>query len=296
MRRSTFYKLLSELRLPICSTSTRHDVAQHHLVHLHLNFTPPTTQPNTIPARAFSATHNNKASIMAGDSFYCLICGTGCPVACYPTHCHAFACHNTSCSAHSHVFPKNHEERALPKLLEWSDETPGNNSGTETTQLGQYGGTLTGLDQMLNNLSLNQAQASDAYSSYLLSNATTTRPKGNRRTRNFDQDPDSTQLQSPGASKPEPSISEIEPGLFIGDKHCVSASFLQEMGITAVITVRRSPISDHPDSRLRKTIPLKDRLFLNAEDAQWQDLAQYFPGACDFIDRRLVGDPLSCET
>lgn len=227
---------------------------------------------------------------MAGDSFYCLVCGTGCLVTCYPTHCHEFACHNTSCSAHSLVVPKKAEETAYSKLLGWSDGTPGNHPRDEAL-LGQDGSTVAGLGQMLNNLSLNQSQATDVYSSFLLSKATTTRPKGRHRVRNSDQDSKSTQPQNSGTSKPEPSISEIEPGLFLGDKHCISASFLREMGITAVITVRRSPILDHPDSRLRDTIPLKDRLFLNAEDAQWQDLAQYFPGACDFIDRRLVGDP-----
>lgn len=185
--------------------------------------------------------------------------------------------------------PKKPEETAHSKLLGWSDGTPGNHPRKETSVPGQDGSTVARLDQMPDNLSLNQAQATDVYSSYLLAKATTTRPKGRRRIGNSKQDLKSTQLQNFGTSKPQPSISELKPGLFLGDKHCLSASFLQEMGITAVVTVNRSPILDYPDSRLRQIVPLKDCLFLNAEDAQWQDLAQYFPGACEFIDKRLVG-------
>lgn len=80
---------------------------------------------------------------------------------------------------------------------------------------------------MLNNLSLNQAQTTDVYSYYLLPKAMTTHTKGRHRIRSSKQDPGPPQLQNPGTPKPEPSISEIKPGLFLGVKHCVSASFLQ---------------------------------------------------------------------
>ncbi|CAN8102687.1 unnamed protein product [Discula destructiva] len=88
----------------------------------------------------------------------------------------------------------------------------------------------------------------------------------------------------PGAP---PSIDEVDPGLFIGDLNCISEPFLREMGITTVITVLSHPIPDHHNSALRVTIPLKHRLFLNAEDDHFQDMLQYFPTACDFIDKRL---------
>lgn len=226
---------------------------------------------------------------MAGESFYCLICGTACPVLCYPTHCHLFACHNTSCAAHMPILwgPTKPEDKALAKLLGWSHGPPGSLSQSGMVFVGQHGSTAASLDQMLSNLSPNQATG--VYSSCPPSNATTSRPIGTRSITASNQHPGAPEPQSLGPTKPRPSISEIEPGLFLGDLRCVSASFLQEKGITAVVTVRGSPIMDHPNSRLRKTIPLKDRLFLNANDTHWQDLAQYFPGACDFIDRRLVG-------
>lgn len=205
-----------------------------------------------------------------------------------------FARHNTSCAAHIPVFwaPQKPEDKALAKLLGWGNGPPGSLSQTGMVFVGQHGSTNTSLDQMLSNLSLNQAQATGVYSSYLPSNATTSHTIGTRSIPPSNQHPSAAVPQSFHPTKPRPSISEIEPGLFLGDIRCVSASFLQEKGITAVVTVRRSPIMDDFNSRMRKTIPLKDRLFLNAEDAHWQDLVQYFPGACDFIDRRLVGQPI----
>lgn len=90
----------------------------------------------------------------------------------------------------------------------------------------------------------------------------------------------------------KPSISEIEDGLYLGNLASVQGKdadlFLKKMGITCVITVLSHPVSSVPNHPMLRTIPLKDRLFLRAEDTPYQDLIQYFPGACEFIDQKLV--------
>lgn len=92
----------------------------------------------------------------------------------------------------------------------------------------------------------------------------------------------------------KPSISEIEPGLYLGNKACVEdEKFLRKMGITAVITVMSQPVSNKQNHPLVRTIPLQDRFFVQAVDDDLQDIIQYFPGACDFIDKRLVSWPSS---
>lgn len=91
----------------------------------------------------------------------------------------------------------------------------------------------------------------------------------------------------------EPWMSEIVDGVFLGNlasvQHRDSDLLLKKMGITAVITVLSRPVSSTPNHPLLRTIPLKDRLFLRAEDTLNQDLLQFLPGVCDFIDQRLVG-------
>lgn len=96
-----------------------------------------------------------------------------------------------------------------------------------------------------------------------------------------------------------PSISEVQPGLFIGDIFCITDhDLLKTMGITAVVSVISRRPSSNPDHPLNLAIPLRDQLFLKATDCLEQNLAQYFPGACDFINKRLVRiypiDPYPC--
>lgn len=93
------------------------------------------------------------------------------------------------------------------------------------------------------------------------------------------------------AAEKLPSITMVAEGLCVGNPACVESEvFLREMGITAVITVLDEPVSTSRHHPLVRTIPLEDRLFLRASDVPTQDMIQFFPGVCNFIDRRLVSD------
>lgn len=86
-----------------------------------------------------------------------------------------------------------------------------------------------------------------------------------------------------------PSFTSLAEGLILGNTACVESEvFLREMGITAVITVLEEPVSTSPNHPLLRTIPREDRLFLRACEIPTQDMIQFFPGACYFIDSRLV--------
>lgn len=239
------------------------------------------------------------------DSFYCLWCGTGCPVACYPRHCDKFTCHNTKCIKHGPV-PSNYLKEEMA-LIPVSQST---HSANQARSLISHNPTnnlhpSSFLNPASNLNLLNTHHNIIATGCGKPPNATgkgITNP-GQRATYLFPNhgfcnnisatpaqvwlDAKPTKSAKPAAQKP--SISQIEEGLFVGNIACVQdQDFLTQMGITAVITILSRPVSNNPNHPLLQTIPLKDRLFLKAEDVTSQDLIQYFPGACEFIDKRLV--------
>lgn len=83
---------------------------------------------------------------------------------------------------------------------------------------------------------------------------------------------------------------EIIPGLFVGSIKCLlDDRFIQEKGITSIISVLTSPLSDDGDAPIKK-IPLQERFQIQIKDSKKEDIVQHFPGASDWIDRRLVSD------
>lgn len=87
----------------------------------------------------------------------------------------------------------------------------------------------------------------------------------------------------------KPSMTMILEGLYVGDAACVEdEKFLRANGINAVVTVLVQPVSSSPVHPLLRVVPLHDRLFVRARDTTTQDMMQFFPGVCKFIDKRLV--------
>lgn len=227
---------------------------------------------------------------MDSDIFYCVFCGSGCRVACFPTHCEKYTCHNPFCSAHGPVLQDAPQEKTTSASTGCRNGNLGQQSN-DTSFVSQADDAATGLAHQPDDPSVSHGLAADiSPHAYLFSKTATTSTMGQYNEIIPSGRSKSEEIQMIRSPDMEPSITEVEPGLFVGNIHCIKERFLREMGITAVVTFYTSPISDKHDSHMRQTIPLKTRLFLKAVNSKKQDLIQYFPGACEFIDRRLVGD------
>lgn len=85
----------------------------------------------------------------------------------------------------------------------------------------------------------------------------------------------------------KPHISEIEPGLFMGDfTSSCQLSTLKENGITAIVSLanNRSEKWSRPDNR--DLVPEDNHLFVPCADSPGQDILALLPKICDFIDSR----------
>ncbi|KAF5864334.1 hypothetical protein ETB97_007896 [Aspergillus alliaceus] len=86
-----------------------------------------------------------------------------------------------------------------------------------------------------------------------------------------------------------PSISEIEPGLFIGNagsSHDLKT--LRDNGISAIVSLESVRSCYWASKAYREIIPEERHLFIACVDTSVQDLLQHMSDACDFIDRMLA--------
>jgi len=88
-----------------------------------------------------------------------------------------------------------------------------------------------------------------------------------------------------------PAISQILPGIFIGDGLCTRDSSIYtnpDTAITAVIS-----ITVHEDAlwenarKFTNYIPNSNHMHIKAADSETQDLLLYFDQICDFMDKML---------
>ncbi|KAI9807360.1 MAG: hypothetical protein M1833_000103 [Piccolia ochrophora] len=86
-----------------------------------------------------------------------------------------------------------------------------------------------------------------------------------------------------------PSISEIEPGLFIGNSKTTSDNkTLKEYQINAVISLVSGPLVLWRRTRFTDSVTLGRHLWIECLDSSTQDLLVHMDRACDFLDQMIL--------
>lgn len=224
--------------------------------------------------------------------FHCVFCSAICPTHCYPTHKKEFACHNAQCSGHAPVTTQFYLPPNPP--LNGGGQWPRQELSSIPGSTGDHGPIV---------VTQQAVPPPPPHVQYFLHGIKVPRDKASQRNvhkesrnqefhtrqlRRWQTGPVRTQ-SAVHMLKSQPSISRIKKGLYVGNLACIQTEgFLESMGITAVVSVLTRPRGADPTHPLHRVIPLEDQLFVKAYDHPSQDLIQHFPGACDFIDKRLV--------
>ena len=88
-----------------------------------------------------------------------------------------------------------------------------------------------------------------------------------------------------------PSISEIEPHLFIGNvSSSMNRDTLRDNDITAIVSLLDGPYAKWNNPENRKLVPQAHHLFVPCLDNSTMDILARMSDICDFIDRQL-GNP-----
>lgn len=219
-------------------------------------------------------------------AFTCNLCGSVCPIDCFPLHRDTFTCHNTACLAHAPFNPdrvntlRQHIIFSAPMSLlpTQADALDGANSGNVLSAgLPREEGQEEQKEGDKKSMAAGQTQSQQQKVQELVQDT-----------------PYHTALGYLFVNTMMPSISEIVPGLFIGNMACVdNESVLKKYNINAVISVvspRRMPFpspqlpqsgSDlHP---LQKLFTIKDHMVIVAHDRCSENLIKHFDGTCKFI-------------
>lgn len=225
---------------------------------------------------------------MSSNAYICKFCSSVCPLECLPTHWNQYICHNPACFAHapSNIDRTNpyRQRSASPKPVSQSC-TQSNAFGSAPTLNKLLTAPLSEPTQKEHNRGDNRTGPNLIQNGKTISlkNALQPAPRPNEMAYLFQ-------------ASDTPSISQIVPGLFIGNIACVdSESLLKLYNISAVISVisRRLlpfPKSLVPDDEpgphpLEKLFAIKDRMVIISEDCCSANLIQHFDGACEFIHR-----------
>jgi hypothetical protein len=84
----------------------------------------------------------------------------------------------------------------------------------------------------------------------------------------------------------KPHLSEIEPGLFIGDFTSSSQlSTLRDNGITAIVSLANNISEEWSRPANRDLVPEDCHMFVCCADSPSQDILIQLPDICDFIDK-----------
>lgn len=84
----------------------------------------------------------------------------------------------------------------------------------------------------------------------------------------------------------KPHLSEIEPGLFIGDFTSSSQlSTLKDNGITAIVSLANNKSEEWSRPANRDLVPEENHMFVYCADSPTQDILVLLPDICDFIDK-----------
>ncbi|KAK3376093.1 protein-tyrosine phosphatase-like protein [Lasiosphaeria ovina] len=99
---------------------------------------------------------------------------------------------------------------------------------------------------------------------------------------------------SPAPHTTTSSLTEIEPGLFLGDwASSVDVGTLMRHGITAIVSLGHGPAAAWSGPAHRKLVPAARHLFVACDDSATADLLGRLPAVCDFIDAQLGTGALS---
>ncbi|KAI0377127.1 protein-tyrosine phosphatase-like protein [Hypomontagnella monticulosa] len=93
---------------------------------------------------------------------------------------------------------------------------------------------------------------------------------------------------------PNSSISEIEPGLYLGDQNSsYNIPTLAASGITAMVSLSdaKSVVWRFPPNR--KLVPESNHLFIPCLDTSTQDPLARLPEVCEFIDEKRSGETVN---
>jgi len=86
-----------------------------------------------------------------------------------------------------------------------------------------------------------------------------------------------------------PSMSEIEPGLFLGNlKSCYYRPLLETNGINAIVSLTNTNLPAWASTR--QYIPEDRHKWLLCQDSSTQDLLIHMDHVCEFIDRMLQSE------
>lgn len=89
-----------------------------------------------------------------------------------------------------------------------------------------------------------------------------------------------------------PSISQILPGLFLGNERSTyHEPTLENNGITAVVSLMDRRLALWKRPKFTRHIPKDRHLYICCRDSLTQDLLKHMEEISDFIDRMLEGSP-----
>ncbi|KAI0867502.1 protein-tyrosine phosphatase-like protein [Hypoxylon argillaceum] len=95
-------------------------------------------------------------------------------------------------------------------------------------------------------------------------------------------------------SNANPSISEIEPGLYLGDLgSSYNISTLVAYEITAMVSLSDAKSAAWNFPKNRKLVPEENHLFIACLDSRTQDLLARLPEVCKFIDDQRGGETVN---
>lgn len=85
-----------------------------------------------------------------------------------------------------------------------------------------------------------------------------------------------------------PSITEVEPHLFIGNiASSLDLDTIRDNGITAIVSLLGTSYTQRNNPDVRNLIPEEKHLFVPCEDSNVMDLLVHLSDICDFIDEQL---------
>lgn len=222
---------------------------------------------------------------MASSTYTCLLCGSSCLATCFATHIAGFVCHNATCLAFD---------------IETIDLITNQNISTPPPAELLTKAIVSPATRPHDPHSSSPAVSPEERREKANEPRTTIKPRMTQEEKVMEviaalrsaSDPFSTDylLSHPLA----PSLTEIIPGLFVGNIACVdNERILKAYKIDAVISIvsrRRAPFpGSRPPARgegphpLEKLFSLEDRMVITAGDTTSEDLIQYFGDACRFI-------------
>lgn len=228
-------------------------------------------------------------------AFTCNFCGTACPVDCFPTHKDKFICHNAVCFAHApsdlnDFNPIREKSRSRAPVALLPTETDAFNAtptcDSLSTCLLREEMRKEGDEERIND---DKEETTDC-------ETTTQAQKMQSLINTLQAAPRPAALDCLFDISCIPSISEVVPGLFLGNMECVdNEAVLRSYKINAVVSIispkrvpfprTRAPDSGSGIHPLEKLFTIKDRMVIVSYDRRSEDLIQHFEGACSFIYR-----------